>query len=101
MKRKSGSCSTAGRVSFDIDLLRQHADFRKRVIVEELLHLRFPNHGKLFKSILAATSSVGIEAAVFEGWFNYESYVHRLLRERLGPPTGGRATPDALHKEQP
>jgi hypothetical protein len=49
MKRKWGSCSTAGRVSFDTDLLRQHAEFRKRVIVEELLHLRIPNHGKLFK----------------------------------------------------
>ena len=38
MKRKWGSCSTAGRVSFDTTLLRQHAEFRKRVIAEELLH---------------------------------------------------------------
>jgi len=41
-------------VSFDTDLLRQHAEFRKRVIAEELLHLRIPNHGKLFKTMLAA-----------------------------------------------
>jgi predicted metal-dependent hydrolase len=54
MKRKWGSCSTAGRVSFDTTLLRQHAEFRKRVIAEELLHLRIPNHGKLFKTMLAA-----------------------------------------------
>jgi len=54
MKRKWGSCSTAGRLSFDTDLLRQHAEFRKRVIVEELLHLRIPNHGKLFKTMLVA-----------------------------------------------
>jgi len=54
MKRKWGSCSTAGRVTFDTDLLRQHAEFRKRVIVEELLHLRIPSHGKLFKTMLAA-----------------------------------------------
>ncbi|MEI7938641.1 MAG: M48 family metallopeptidase [Verrucomicrobiota bacterium] len=54
MKRKWGSCSTAGRVSFDTDLLRQHAEFRKRAIVEELLHLRIPNHGRLFKTMLAA-----------------------------------------------
>ena len=54
MKRKWGSCSTAGRVTFDPSLLRQHADFRKRVIVEELLHLRVPNHSKLFKSLLKA-----------------------------------------------
>ena len=54
MKRKWGSCSTAGRVSFDTTLLRQHAEFRKRVIAEELLHLRIPNHAKLFKTMLAA-----------------------------------------------
>jgi len=54
MKRKWGSCSTAGRVTFDADLLRQHAEFRKRMIVEELLHLRVPNHSKLFKTRLRA-----------------------------------------------
>jgi hypothetical protein len=54
MTRKWGSCSTTGRVTFDADLLRQHAAFRRRVIVEELLHLRVPNHGKLFKRLLAA-----------------------------------------------
>lgn len=54
MKRKWGSCSTHGRLTFDVDLLRQHAEFRKRVIVEELLHLRVPNHGKLFRSLLSA-----------------------------------------------
>ena len=54
MARKWGSCSTAGRVSFNDDLLRQAAEFRRRVIVEELLHLKVPNHGKLFKSLLRA-----------------------------------------------
>lgn len=54
MSRKWGSCSTNGRVTFDADLLRQHAEFRRRVIVEELLHLRVPNHSKLFKTLLRA-----------------------------------------------
>ncbi|UCC31233.1 MAG: M48 family metallopeptidase [Phycisphaerales bacterium] len=54
MRRKWGSCSTSGRVTFDNDLLRQHADFRKRVIIEEPLHLRIPNHGRLFKTLLTA-----------------------------------------------
>jgi hypothetical protein len=54
MKRKWGSCSTTGRVTFDADLLRQHPEFRQRVIVEELLHLRVPNHGKLFRTLLKA-----------------------------------------------
>jgi predicted metal-dependent hydrolase len=54
MKRKWGSCSTTGRVSFSSDLLRQPTAVRRRVIVEELLHLRVPSHGKLFKSLLRA-----------------------------------------------
>ena len=54
MKRKWGSCSTGGRITFNSELLSQHADFRKRVIVEELLHLQIPNHGKLFKVMLKA-----------------------------------------------
>lgn len=54
MKRKWGSCSTTGRVSFSSDLLTEPAAMRKRVIVEELLHLRVPNHGKLFKALLRA-----------------------------------------------
>ena len=54
MKRKWGSCSTTGRVTFDSGLLRQPTEFRRRVVVEELLHLRVPSHGKLFKSLLKA-----------------------------------------------
>ncbi len=54
MSRKWGSCSTAGRVTFDADLLVQSADFRREVIVHELLHLKVPNHGKLFKALLRA-----------------------------------------------
>ncbi len=54
MRRKWGSCSTAGRVTFDLGLLRQHSEFRRRVIVEELLHLRVRNHGKLFRTLLRA-----------------------------------------------
>ena len=54
MKQKWGSCSTAGRVSFNTELLAAPANIRKRVIVEELLHLKLPNHGKLFKALLKA-----------------------------------------------
>lgn len=54
MSRKWGSCSTAGRVTFDADLMSQPADFRKEVIVHELLHLKVPNHGRLFRSLLRA-----------------------------------------------
>lgn len=54
MKRKWGSCSIAGRLTFNVELLRQPADLRRRVIVEELLHLKVPNHGKLFRTLLRA-----------------------------------------------
>ncbi len=54
MKRKWGSCSTAGRLTFNVELLRQPAAIRRRVIVEELLHLKVPNHGKLFRALLKA-----------------------------------------------
>lgn len=52
MVQKWGSCSTNGRISFNIELLEQPADFRRRVIVEELLHLKVPNHGPLLRSLL-------------------------------------------------
>lgn len=54
MKRKWASCSSAGRLTFDRDLLRQPAPVRTVVILHELLHLRLPTHNKLFKSLLSA-----------------------------------------------
>ncbi|WP_366142736.1 M48 family metallopeptidase [uncultured Thermosynechococcus sp.] len=54
MKRKWGSCSSHGRLTFNADLLRQPAEFRREVIVHELLHLKVPNHGKLFKVLFRA-----------------------------------------------
>lgn len=52
MKRKWASCSSRGRLTFDTALLNEPAAFRREVIVHELLHLKVPNHGKLFKSLL-------------------------------------------------
>jgi predicted metal-dependent hydrolase len=54
MTRKWGSCSTAGWVTFALDLLEQPKSFRDYVIVHELLHMKVPNHGRLFKSLLSA-----------------------------------------------
>ncbi|MGB9671154.1 MAG: M48 family metallopeptidase [Halothiobacillaceae bacterium] len=54
MKRKWASISTRGRLTFSADLLRRPADFRRQVIVHELLHLKVPNHGRLFKALLKA-----------------------------------------------
>ncbi len=52
MKRKWGSCSSTGRLTFNTELLKQPAEFRAEVIVHELLHLKIPNHGRLFRALL-------------------------------------------------
>jgi len=51
MKRKWGSCSTSGRVTFSLDLLKEPEETRAGVIVHELLHLKVPNHGALFRRL--------------------------------------------------
>ena len=61
MSRKWGSCSTLGYVSFASDLLNQRPEFQEFVVVHELLHLRIPNHGKLFDSTLKAHFPSGSE----------------------------------------
>jgi hypothetical protein len=54
MSRKWGSCSTTGRVTFNAELLAASEELRREVIVEELLHLRVPNHGRLFRALKRA-----------------------------------------------
>ena len=52
MKRKWASCSTNGHLNFNVELLNQPIKVQDYVIVHELLHLRVPNHGKLWKSLM-------------------------------------------------
>jgi predicted metal-dependent hydrolase len=54
MKRKWASCSSSGRLTFDTSLLAQSDETRLRAILHELLHLRYPNHGKMFNILLDA-----------------------------------------------
>ena len=54
MTRKWGSCSTSGTITLATDLSSQDAGFQDFVIAHELLHLRVPNHGKLFKALMSA-----------------------------------------------
>lgn len=54
MTRKWGSCSALGTVTLAADLFRCKEPFQDYVIVHELLHLRVPNHGRLFKALLTA-----------------------------------------------
>jgi len=53
MRKKWASCSVNNRICFSEDLLKEHLDFQEYVIVHELLHLRVPNHGKLFRSLIS------------------------------------------------
>jgi len=52
MKRKWASCSSRGRLTFDPFLLKEHEKVRSEAIVHELLHLKYPNHGKMFNALL-------------------------------------------------
>jgi predicted metal-dependent hydrolase len=54
MTRKWGSCSTNGTVTLALDLDEQKPGFQNFVIAHELLHLRVPNHGRLFKALMTA-----------------------------------------------
>ena len=54
MTRKWGSCSTSGVITLAADLTDQRPGFQDFVIAHELLHLRVPNHGRLFKALMTA-----------------------------------------------
>lgn len=54
MTKKWASCSAKGHVTFASQLLDEPSKLGEYVIVHEMLHLRIPNHGKLFKSLLRA-----------------------------------------------
>ncbi|MCI0330682.1 MAG: M48 family metallopeptidase [candidate division Zixibacteria bacterium] len=67
MWRKWASCSTKGRLTFSFALLNQSLDVRSKAVVHELLHLKYPNHGKMFKSLLIShLTKKGIDAREVE-----------------------------------
>lgn len=52
MKRKIASCSSRGRLTFDPSIIEKPKEEMDFIIFHELLHLRYPNHGKMFKKLL-------------------------------------------------
>lgn len=54
MKNKWASCSTAGNLNFNLELISMPKKLGEYVIVHELLHFHVPNHGKLWKSLMRA-----------------------------------------------
>jgi hypothetical protein len=73
MRHKWGSCSVKGTVTLASDLADKDQRFQDYVIVHELLHLRVPNHGRLFKALMTA---------YVPGWRRMP-VSHRLTRQRL------------------
>jgi predicted metal-dependent hydrolase len=53
MRHKWGSCSARGTLTLALDLAEQHERFQDFVIVHELLHMRVPTHGRLFKALMS------------------------------------------------
>jgi hypothetical protein len=60
MPYQGGSCSPAGLLTFNSELLGESAEVCKKVIVHELLHLKVPNHGRCFGRSSEPTSAVMI-----------------------------------------
>ena len=71
MSNKWASCSTAGKLNFNSELLSFDSDIVDYVIVHELLHFFVPNHGKLWKSLMRAHLG------------DYESLDNRLRKKGL------------------
>ena len=54
MRNKWASCSTAGSLNFNAELIPMSKKIGDYVIVHELLHFSVPNHGPLWKSLMRA-----------------------------------------------
>jgi len=54
MRKKWGSCSSAGTVTLANDLADMDHRFQDYVIVHELLHLRLSTHGRVFRALMSA-----------------------------------------------
>ncbi len=60
MKNKLASCSSKGRLTFDPSVLEVNKEEADKIIVHELLHLRYKNHGKMFKVLLKTYLAEGL-----------------------------------------
>ena len=79
MRNKWASCSTAGNLNFNEDLLAFDTDVADYVIVHELLHFFVPNHGKLWKSLMRAHLG-RFESAQQKLQKGSESRAHQFVR---------------------
>lgn len=47
-----GKCTSQGFIIFDLMILKEPKSMREKIVLHELLHLKYPNHGKMFKTLL-------------------------------------------------
>lgn len=73
MKRRWGSCSSLGVVTFNLDLMKYPQACIDYVVVHELCHMLEMNHSRQFYYYLAT---------VFPDWRQRELLLERLARER-------------------
>jgi hypothetical protein len=52
MKKRWGSCTARGVINLNIELIKAPSHCIDYVVVHELCHLKYPNHGKEFHSLL-------------------------------------------------
>lgn len=52
MTRKWASCSSKGRLTFNTALLQEPNEKIAEVILHELMHLKYHNHGRMFNVML-------------------------------------------------
>lgn len=72
---KWGSCAPNGVVTLADDLATEAEDFQDYVIVHELLHLRYRDHGKQFKAIMTA---------LVPNWRQFEQQSQHATERRTG-----------------
>lgn len=89
MRLKWGSCSSRGTVTLAVDLAEQEERFQDYVIVHELLHLRVPTHGRLFKALMSA---------YVPGWCNFNPE-HAIGTSSIGRGSTQRRGHGLAHRQ--
>jgi predicted metal-dependent hydrolase len=76
MRRKWASCSSKGRICFAKDIQTLEEPLQDYIIVHEVLHLKHPNHSRVFRSLLTA---------YLPGWQSLHAQLRQVLPHRHLP----------------